>query len=72
MRTEFAGNGGTKMPSAPEVVITPAPKRLGKPALIIAGNMIEPIATTVATDEPEMAANKVHASTPAKPSPPYK
>src|SRR5674476_1234396 len=40
--------GGIRMPSAPEVVMTPAPKRGGKPCLSIAGSMIEPIATTVA------------------------
>ena len=40
------------MPSAPEVVMTPAPKRFGKPCLTIAGRMIEPIATTVAGLEP--------------------
>ena len=41
-------DGGIRMPSAPEVVMTPAPKRAGKPCLTIAGSMIEPIATTVA------------------------
>ena len=33
--------------------------------------MIEPIPTTVATEEPEMAANNAQATTPASPSPPY-
>ena len=33
--------------------------------------MIEPTATTVATDEPEIAANKAQAITPARPMPPY-
>ena len=59
------------MPSAPEVVMTPAPKRLGKPCATIAGRMIEPIATTVAGDEPEIAANNAQAITPARPRPPY-
>ena len=59
------------MPSAPEVVMTPAPKRLGKPCSTIAGSMIEPIAITVAGDEPEIAANSAQAITPARPSPPY-
>ena len=54
-------DGGMRMPSAPEVVITPAPKRLGKPCCTIAGRMIEPIATTVAGDEPEIAANSAQA-----------
>src|SRR5215218_7947855 len=63
--------GGIRMPSAPDVVITPAPKRAGKPWRTIAGKMIEPIATTVAGDEPETAAKSAHATTPASPSPPY-
>jgi hypothetical protein len=59
------------MPSAPEVVMTPAPKRFGYPCFIIAGSMIEPIAITVAGDEPDTAANSAQAKTPASPSPPY-
>ena len=62
--------GGIRMPSAPEVVITPAPKRAGKPCLTIAGRMIEPIATTVAGELPETAANSAQAITPASPRPP--
>src|SRR6476661_10368828 len=64
-------DGGIRMPSAPEVVMTPAPKRLGKPALTIAGSRIEPIATTVAGLEPDTAANSAHATTPDRPRPPY-
>src|SRR5487761_2012704 len=64
--------GGIKMPSAPDVVMMPAPNFFGKPALTIAGNRIEPIATTVAGEEPEIAANKAHASTPERPRPPYR
>src|SRR5512144_2136283 len=63
-------DGGIRMPSAPDVVITPAPNRFGKPALTIAGSRIAPIATTVAGDEPDTAANRAHASTPARPRPP--
>src|SRR5215211_87022 len=63
-------DGGIRMPSAPEVVMTPAPKRLGKPALIIAGRMIEPMATTVAGLEPDTAAKRAQAITPARPRPP--
>src|SRR5580698_8255299 len=63
-------DGGTRMPSAPEVVMTPAPKRLGKPCSTIDGNMIDPMAATVATLEPQMAANKAQAATPANPRPP--
>ena len=59
------------MPSAPEVAITPAPKRLGKPCATIAGMRTEPIATTVAGEEPDTAANSAQATTPARPRPPY-
>src|SRR5436190_3230759 len=62
--------GGMRMPSAPEVVMTPAPRRFGNPALTIAGRMIEPIATTVAGLEPDTAAKSAQAITPASPSPP--
>ena len=74
VETEYitiAIDGGIRMPSAPEVVMTPAPKRGGKPALTIAGIRIEPIATTHAGDEPESAAKSAHASTAARPRPPY-
>jgi hypothetical protein len=54
------------MPNAPEVVITPAPKLLGNPALTMAGSKIEPMATTVAGLEPDTAANRAQASTPAQ------
>src|SRR6185369_8279348 len=64
-------DGGIRMPRAPEVAMTPAPNLFGKPALTIAGNRIEPIATTVAGLEPETAANSAQASTPARPRPPY-
>src|SRR5450631_3847945 len=63
-------DGGTSVPSAPEVAITPAPKRFGKPCSTIAGKMIEPIAATVATLNPLIAANKTQAATPASPKPP--
>ena len=55
--------GGMRMPSALEVVITPAPKRFGKPCATIAGKMIEP-ATTVAGLEPDTAAKCAQAITP--------
>ncbi len=47
--------GGIRIPSAPDVVTTPAPKRLGKPAFTIAGRRIDPIATTVAGLDPVRA-----------------
>src|SRR5690348_16558927 len=64
-------DGGIRMPSAPEVVMTPAPKRGGKPALTIAGIRIEPIAITHAGDDPESAAKSAQASTAARPRPPF-
>ena len=64
-------DGGINIPNEPEVVITPAPKRLGKPCATIAGRMTEPMATTVAGDEPDTAANSAQASTPASARPPY-
>ena len=58
------------MPSAPDVVITPAPNRGGYPFCSSAGRTMEPIPTTVATEEPDMAANSAQATTPASPRPP--
>ena len=63
-------DGGMRMPNAPEVVMTPAPKRGGKPCLTIAGRRIAPIATTVAGELPDTAANRAQAMTPASPRPP--
>ena len=51
--------------------MTPAPKRFGNPCFTIAGSMIEPIAITVAGEEPDTAANSAQAITPASPRPPY-
>ena len=45
-------DGGIRIPRRTEVVMTPAPNFIGKPALTIAGSMIDPMATTVAGDEP--------------------
>src|SRR5271166_1405532 len=64
-------DGGNRMPSAPDVAITPAPKRLGYPCSTIAGKIMEPTATTVATEEPDIEAKIAQAITPASPSPPY-
>src|SRR4029079_7833460 len=63
-------DGGIRMPSEPEVVMTPAPNRFGKPCATIAGRMTEPIATTVAGDEPDTAANSAPASPQDSTSPP--
>src|SRR3954462_16026990 len=64
-------DGGIRMPSEPDVVMTPAPKRLGNPWRTMAGRMMEPIATTVAGLDPDTAANSAHAMTPASARPPY-
>ena len=45
-------DGGIRMPRPPAEAMMPAPKRFGKPRLIIAGIRIEPIATTVAGTNP--------------------
>src|ERR1700688_2086926 len=62
--------GGMRIPSAPEVAMTPTPNRSGKLFSTMAGIMIDPMATTVATLEPEIAANSAQADTPASPRPP--
>src|SRR5512139_2241845 len=64
-------DGGIRMPSDPDVVMTPAPNRFGKPCATMAGRITEPIATTVAGEEPEIAANSAHATTPDSARPPY-
>ncbi len=52
--------------------ITPPPKRAADSLFCSsAGSTIEPMPTTVATDEPEMAANSAQATTPARSRPPY-
>ncbi len=54
----------------PEVATTPTAKRLSYPAAIIPGIMMDPIATTVAGEDPEMAAKNMQATTVAMASPP--
>ena len=55
----------------PAMVQAGYPKRFGNPCATIAGRITEPIATTVAGDEPEMAANRAQASTAESARPPY-
>src|SRR3954447_22510555 len=64
-------DGGIRMPSEPDVVMTPAPKRFGKPCATIAGRITDPIATRVAGDARETAANSAQPNTAASASPPY-
>src|SRR4030095_11311753 len=63
-------DGGIRIPSAPDVVMTPAPNRAGNPCLSIAGGGIDPMATTVAGELPDTAAKRAQAITPARPRPP--
>ena len=70
-KSTITTDGGTNIPRAPLVVMTPAENRLGKPRRTISGMMMEPMAATVATDEPEMAAKSAQAMMPARASPPY-
>ncbi len=63
-------DGGMRMPSAPAEAMVPTPKRVGKPCFTIAGSRIEPMATTVAGEEPDTAANSAQANTAARPRPP--
>ena len=63
--------GGISIPRAPEVAMTPVPKRTGNPCLTMAGSRMEPMATTVAGEDPETAANRAQARTAASPSPPW-
>ena len=58
------------IPSDPDTVINPRENFSPYPALIRAGIMMEPMATTVAGEEPEMAAKKMQARMPAMASPP--
>ena len=56
----------------PAMVAQGFPKRFGKPWATMAGSRIEPMATTVAGLDPETAANRAQAMTPASPKPPCK
>ena len=65
-------DGGIKIPKVPALHMTPAAKSLLYPTFVMAAMTIEPIATTVAGEEPERAANIMHANTPAIAKPPWK
>ncbi|GED47139.1 hypothetical protein HME01_29910 [Vreelandella aquamarina] len=62
--------GGTIGPSVPAVAITPMAKRLSYPAATNAGNMILPMATTVAGLDPEIDPKKRQDRTVAAANPP--
>ena len=65
-------DGGIKIPNVPALQITPAANSLVYPTCRIAAITMDPMATTVAGDEPDKAANIIHASTPAIAKPPWK
>ncbi len=64
--------GGIKIPRAPDEVTSPIENLSPYPSRIRAGNIILPIATTVAGEDPEIAAKKRQAITVAIASPPLK
>ena len=62
--------GGIRIPRVPALVMTPAAKLSGYPALTMPTMTIEPIAATVAGEDPETAAKIMHAMTEAMAIPP--
>ena len=63
-------DGGITIPNDPADVTRPIEKRSSYPAFLRAGNMMDPIATTVAGLDPDKAAKKVHDKVAASASPP--
>ncbi len=59
-----------RMPSVPAFTMTPVAKACEYPTRTMPAITIEPMATTVAGDEPDTAANSMQASTEAIASPP--
>jgi len=62
--------GGMMGPMQAAVAVMAAPRSSSKPSRFMAGIMIIPMATAVATADPEMAAKIAQAMTVAWPSPP--
>ena len=62
--------GGMTIPMVPDAPMTPKANDRGYPFSIIAGSRIVPIASAVATDDPQIAANSVQATTVTSPSEP--
>ncbi len=62
--------GGIRMPSVPALQMTPAANFFVYPRLIMPAITMLPIATTVAGEDPETAANSMQASTEAMARPP--
>ena len=60
------------MPNVPAFAMTPAANSLEYPTCLIPAMTIVPMATTVAGEEPDKAANSIQANTPAIANPPGK
>ena len=63
-------DGGMTNPVVPAAAIRPTANRLSYPSLIMAGIMIDPMATTVAGADPEMAEKNMLARIVTMPRPP--
>ena len=70
--TTITIDGGINIPNVPAFAITPAANSFEYPTCLIPAITIVPIATTVAGDDPDKAANSMQAKTPAIASPPGK
>ena len=62
--------GGMRIPKDPAEAVSAPAKCLSYPLLTIAGTIIDPIAATVAGEDPEMAAKNIHERTVTIPNPP--
>jgi hypothetical protein len=69
--TSITIEGGIRIPSVPAFPITPAAKDSGYPAFTIPTITIDPMAATVAGDEPDTAAKIIQAITEAIAMPPW-
>ena len=70
--TTMTIDGGMRIPSVPALQITPAAKSLVYPTCRIPAMTMVPMATTVAGEEPDSAANIMQANTDAIARPPLK
>ena len=62
--------GGIRMPSVPPAASSPSTNFFGYPRAVISGTAMVPIVAAVATDEPEIAANRPQEMMVATPRPP--
>ena len=70
--TTITIDGGIRIPNVPALHMIPAANSFEYPTWTIPPMTIVPIATTVAGEEPDNAANNMHAKTPAIAKPPGK